>query len=295
MVGFKNSHPLVCFIYFAFVLGFSMLVLNPVCLSASLICGFLYSLLLGGRAAVRQNLIFVIPLMIFTALLNPLFNHRGVTILWYFPGGNPLTAESIIFGAVAASVLASVIFWFSCFNRIFTADKLMYLFGKVSPAMSLIMSMALRFVPRFANQLEKIISVQKCIGNDVSRGKLSERIKNGGAVLSAMTSWALEGSVITADSMNARGYGLSGRTAFSIFRFSARDFTLILIILFLGVYTAIGAALGELRFRYFPSLVGNVPDLYGTSVYIAYFALCALPLFIELWEVRRWNSLRSKI
>ena len=295
MLGFKNSHPMVCFIYFAFVLGFSMLVLNPVCLIFSLLCAFLYSLMLGGKQIVRKTLVFVIPLMIFTALLNPLFNHRGATILWYFPGGNPLTAESIIFGAVAATMLASVIFWFSCFNRIFTSDKLMYLFGKVSPALSLIISMALRFVPRFANQLKKIISAQKCIGKDVSRGKATERIKNGGAVLSAMTSWALEGSVITADSMKARGYGLSGRTAFSIFRFSVRDLTLILIIAFLGVYTAIGAALGELRFWYFPSLGGSVPDLFGISVYIAYFALCAMPLIIEFWEVRRWSSLRSKI
>ncbi len=295
MVGFKNSHPLVCFIYFAFVLGFSMLVLNPVCLCLSLVCGFLYSLMLGGKKSARQNLIFVIPLMIFTALLNPLFNHRGVTILWYFPGGNPLTAESIIFGAVASVMLASVIFWFSCFNRIFTSDKLMYLFGKVSPALSLIISMALRFVPRFANQLKKIISAQKCIGKDISYGKVTERIKNGGAVLSAMTSWALEGSVITADSMKARGFGLSGRTAFSIFRFSARDLIVLLIILSLGIYTVLGAALGKLRFWYFPSLGGSVPDLFGISVYIAYFALCALPLFIELWEVRRWNSLRSKI
>ena len=295
MVGFKNSHPMVCFIYFAFVLGFSVLVMNPISLGISLVCGFLYSLMIGGKQAVKKNLIFVIPLMIFTALLNPLFNHRGVTILWHFPGGNPLTAESIIFGAVAAMMLATVIFWFSCFNRIFTADKLMYLFGKVSPTLSLIISMALRFVPRFGNQLKKIISAQKCIGKDIGRGKVTERIKNGGAVLSAMTSWALEGSVITADSMKARGYGLSGRTAFSVFRFTARDLIVLLIILALGIYTVLGAALGELRFWYFPSLGGSVPDLFGISVYIAYFALCALPLFIELWEVRRWNSLRSKI
>ena len=295
MVGFKNSHPLVCFIYFAFVLGFSMLVMNPISLGISLGCGFLYSVLLGGKGATRTNLLFVLPLMFFTAVLNPLFNHRGVTILWYFPGGNPLTAESIIFGAVAATMLASVIFWFSCFNRIFTSDKLMYLFGKVSPALSLIISMALRFVPRFRNQIKKIISAQKCIGKDISCGKVTERIKNGGAVLSAMTSWALEGSVITADSMKARGYGLSGRTAFSLFRFTARDFKLLLIILALGIYTVLGAALGELRFWYFPSLGGKTPTGFGISVYAAYFILCGLPLIIDLWEVRRWNSLRSKI
>lgn len=295
MVGFKNSHPMVCFIYFVFVLGFSMLVMNPICLGISLVCGFLYSLMLGGKGSVRTKLLFTLPLMFFTALLNPLFNHRGVTILWYFPGGNPLTAESIIYGAVAAVMLASVIFWFSCFNRIFTSDKLMYLFGKVSPALSMIISMTLRFVPRFAGQIKKIITAQRCIGKDISCGKVSERIKNGGAVLSAMASWALEGSVVTADSMKARGFGLSGRTEFSLFRFTVRDLKLLLVIVFLGAYTALGAALGEVRFWYFPSIGGNVPQMFGISVYTAYFALCALPLFIELWEVRRWNALKSKI
>ncbi|MBE7031643.1 MAG: energy-coupling factor transporter transmembrane protein EcfT [Ruminococcaceae bacterium] len=272
-----------------------MLVMNPISLGISLMCGFLYSLMLGGKASVRKNLIFVIPLMFFTAVLNPLFNHRGVTILWYFPGGNPLTAESIIFGAVAAVMLASVIFWFSCFNRIFTSDKLMYLFGKVSPALSLILSMTLRFVPRFSGQIKKIITAQRCIGKDQRCGKVTERIKNGGAVLSAMTSWALEGSVITADSMKARGYGLSGRTAFSPFRFTARDFKFLLVIVLLGTYTALGATLGELRFWYFPSFGGKAPTGFSISVYAAYFILCGLPLIIDLWEVRRWNSLRSKI
>ena len=34
------------------------------------------------------------------------------------------------------------------------------------------------------------------------------------SILGALTSWALEGSVVTADSMRSRGYGTSKRTSF---------------------------------------------------------------------------------
>ncbi len=38
-----------------------------------------------------------------------------------------------------------------------------------------------------------------------------------------MVTWSLENAIETADSMRARGYGLPGRTSFSIYRFDSRD------------------------------------------------------------------------
>jgi energy-coupling factor transport system permease protein len=46
-------------------------------------------------------------------------------------------------------MLAAVISWFSCYNAVMTSDKFVYLFGRVIPALSLILSMTLRFVPKF--------------------------------------------------------------------------------------------------------------------------------------------------
>ena len=60
-----------------------------------------------------------------------------------------------------------------------TTDKFVYLFGRIIPALSLVLSMALRFVPRFLNQLGVIRNGQKAMGRDVSEGRLLDRIKYG--------------------------------------------------------------------------------------------------------------------
>ncbi len=116
-------------------------------------------------------------------------------------------------------MLVSVLNWFSCYQVVMTSDKFIYLFGKAIPAMSLILSMVLRFVPKFKNQIVKISNAQKCIGRDVTNGNMLMKAKHGMKILSIMTTWALENSVETADSMKSRGYGLRGRNNFSIYRF----------------------------------------------------------------------------
>ena len=83
------------------------------------------------------------------ALVNPAFNHEGATILTYLPSGNPLTMESMFYGVAAAVMLASVVLWFSSYNEVMTSDKFVYLFGRIIPALSLVLSMALRFIPKF--------------------------------------------------------------------------------------------------------------------------------------------------
>ena len=55
-------------------------------------------------------------------------------------------------------------------------------------------------------------------------------------ILSILVTWILEDSIDTADSMNARGYGLNGRTSFSIYRLDKRDkIILLIIVLFIGI------------------------------------------------------------
>ena len=154
---------------------------------------------------------------------------------------------------------------------------------------------ALRFVPRFAAQLKVVVNSQKCVGRDMGRGSIIKRAKNGLSILSVMTTWALENSVETADSMKARGYGMPGRTAYSIYKFDKRDKKALACILILGIYTLAGKILGMVDFSYFPSLKAENISALSLSVFAAYLLLCLFPVIIELWEVRRWKALRSKI
>ncbi len=295
MNEFKAYHPIVNFIFFTAVIGFSMAFMHPVCLAASLICSVSYSTMLNGKKAVRFNLLYMLPLFIISALLNPAFNHEGITIITYLPSGNPLTFESTIYGISAAFMLVAVISWFSCFNKIITSDKLMYLFGKIIPTLSLIFSMVLRFVPKFSAQIKTVRNAQKCVGKDVSDGSIIEKAKNGIKILSIMITWSLENAVDTADSMKSRGYGLPKRTAFSNFSFSKRDFWVLGTVLVLSAYIIINAFLGQVSFRYYPSIKSAKLTTQSISVFLAYLLLCAMPVIIEIWEACKWKLLKSKI
>ena len=189
----------------------------------------------------------------------------------------------------------SVLNWFSCYQVVMTSDKFIYLFGKAIPAMSLILSMVLRFVPKFKNQIVKISNAQKCIGRDVTNGNMLMKAKHGMKILSIMTTWALENSVETADSMNSRGYGLRGRNNFSIYRFDTRDKILLGVLLLLGGTIFLGILTKKISFLYYPMLMINETTGFVIFIYICYGILCFLPIILNITEDIRWHYLKSKI
>ena len=292
MNEFKTYHPIVNFVYFAFVIGFSCFFMHPLCLCISLIGGFTYSVMLNGRKTIKTNLRYMLPMLIIMALINPVFNHEGATIIEYLPSGHPLTLESVVYGLCTALMIVSVICHFSCCNEIMTSDKITYLFGRIIPSLSLIFSMTLRFVPRFRTQLKIVVNAQKCMGRDVLKGSIIKRAKYGLNILSVMTTWAFENAIETADSMKSRGYGIEGRTAFSIFTFDKRDKKALIYILISGTYTFIGNLKGAMSFAYFPVMNFSQVSLLGISVFTAYMMLCMCPVIIEIWEMIRWKASR---
>lgn len=294
MNGFKSYHPIVNFLYFLFVTGFTMFSQNPLCIAVSFACAFAYLTILKGVKAAGEKLLFVLPVMIAAAVINPVFNHEGATILAYFPSGTPLTLESILYGLFTAMLLVCVICCFSCFNEVMTSDKLIYLFGRIIPSVSLVLSMILRFVPRFFAELKSIRNAHKCIYGENSKNIFS-KLKNALTVFSAMLSWAFESSIETADSMKARGYGVRGRTAFSVFKITKRDISAISAILLLAVYIISAQLTGQMSFRFFPSVKYAPLSVFNISALFCFFLLCAMPVIIEIGGIIQWNVIKSKI
>jgi energy-coupling factor transport system permease protein len=300
---FGACHPLINFLYFGFVILTTIFFLHPVLLGISFFSALIYSIYLGGRKQVRFSLALLLPLMLVAALINPAFNHRGMTILFYLRD-NPVTLESILYGVASAVMIGSVILWFSCYNRIMTSDKFLYLFGKLIPALSLIISMALRFIPRYKAQIKRIANAQRGIGRDVSSGNLPDRIKSGLSILSVMITWALENAIETADSMKSRGYGLKGRTAYSNYSFETRDRTLLIVLLALIAATLTAIGTHAISILYFPMFLMN--DTAGQinaagltyapyAICAGYFIVCMLPMFLNIKEDFIWRSMKSKI
>lgn len=293
--AFSFYHPLVNFTYFAFVFAFSMIFMHPVCLGISLVCACIYSISLKGKRAVKFNFVFLLPMLLVTAVINPAFNHEGATILMYLHTGNPLTLESVAYGVAASAMLAAMVCWFSCYNEIMTSDKFVYLFGRIIPSLSLILSMSLRFVPRFKARIKEVSQAQKCIGRDVSNGGIIQRARHGITIMSIMITWSLENAIETADSMKSRGYGLQGRTAFSIYRMDKRDKNALAAIIVLGVFVLAGGILGGLKWRYFPTMKGQISGAFSTSLWLAYMGLCLVPVIVDRVEDQQWKATQSKI
>lgn len=291
--AFSSYHPAVNFLYFGLVLFFTMCFLHPACLLLSLAAALRYAVCLNGRRAVRRSLRYLLPAALLAALINPAFNHQGTTILTYLPSGNPLTLESIVYGLAAAALLSAVVTWFSCYTAVMTSDKFVYLFGRVIPALSLVLSMALRFVPRFQVQARAVSQAQRCVGRDVSDGSLLQRLRNGVTILSILLTWCLENALETADSMKSRGYGLPGRTAFSIYRLDGRDQAALWWLGALGGYILSMWGAGGFACRYFPTFRLAPRDGWSLSGLLAFGLLCLTPVIIDRREDRQWTRLRS--
>lgn len=292
---FAQYHPLVNFLYFTLVLVFSMVLRHPLAQGVSLLCACIYAVQAEGQRAVLFCLKWCLPVFLLTALFNPAFSHEGVTILLYLPTGNPLTLESILYGVSAGVLLVTVMVWFMNSSRVITSDKFIYLFGRVIPALSLVLSMTLRFIPKFKSQLAAVVEAQRSIGRDISQGSLLRRMKLAVSVLSIMITWALENAMDTADSMKGRGYGLPGRTAFSIYRLDDRDKSALAFLLLCAYCLVMGTAASAFSFRYYPGIRAGARTPLALSFQLVYAALCAMPILLNAFEERKWKSIHSKM
>ncbi len=291
---FATYHPIINFGFFCGVIGIGIFLLHPVFLAVGMAASLVYALMLGGKGTLKFFVCFLLPMMLLVMIINPLINHQGMTILFYLKH-NYITLEAIVYGIVTGFMLASVLLWFSCYNKIMTSDKFVYLFGRVIPAISLIFSMVMRFVPNYKMQIKKISDAQKCIGRDVSNGSVKEKAHHGVKIISVMFTWALENAIDTADSMRSRGYGVKDRTTFSIYRFDRRDTVAGIFLLAMVGIVLVGAAFGKCSIDFYPYIVMADMDAFGILVYAAYFLMCFFPVAVEVKEVLTWRLLQSKI
>ncbi len=292
---FETYHPFVNFVYFSLVITFAMVLKHPVAQGISLFCAIAYALNIEFRKNIGFLVKFCFPMILMTTFINPAFNHEGTTTLLYFSTGNPLTLESILYGFSMGILMTTELLLFSAFSRVMTSDKFIYLFGRVIPALSLVLSMALRFVPKFKKQLDMVVEAQRSIGRDVSYGSLLQRIKMEILIFSIMITWALENAMETADSMKSRGYGLPGRTAFSIYRMEERDRYMLLWFLFCGLYLTAGSIILAFGCRYFPNIRYASIDRSTMSFYFVYFGLCITPVVLNIREEIKWKIIYLKM
>ena len=288
--AFSKCHPAVNFLFFAGAIGTSVLIQHPMYLLVGILTGATYYLLLNGRKGWKM-LLGMAMLFLFLMAINPLFNTFGETPLCYL-FGRPYTLEALRYGAVLGGVFVTMLLWFGCYNKVLTSDKFTSLFGNLIPAISLLLVMVFRMVPNLMRKAAQFAGARKSIGKGAGENATTkEKLSDGMTVLGALTSWALEGSVVTGDSMRSRGYGTAKRSSFMIYRMSITDWTLLIVIPSLLALVIAAACLGQMAATYMPEFYISPPS-WGIVPYGIYLLI---PIALHTKEAIQWHISRSKI
>ena len=285
--AFSACHPAVNFLFFLGAIGFGATFQHPAYCAAGCICAGCYYLLLHGRRGFKM-LGGMVGVFLLLSLVNPLVNHSGKTVLFtYF--GKKYTLEALYYGMALGAIMVVMLLWFGCYSAVLPSDKFTALFGNVIPALSLLLVMVLQMIPALTPKAHQILLARRAIGKGISQtGKLTDKAKDGATVLSALTDWALEGSLVTADSMRSRGYGTGKHTHFQLYRMTRRDWVLLALILGLEIAVVMAGGTGA---SFTPRLKIS-PLGWGFPLYCC---LLLIPTILHLKEAVVWQFLRWKI
>ena len=292
MRSFSEYNPIVIAVWFFSVTGIAMFCNYPWLMAISLAGAVAFFIMRNGLSHGKTHIFFWV-LFLILALANPLISHNGKTVLFVM-NHNPVTLEATLYGINSAAMIIGVLYWLRSFTQIMTSEKLLYITGALSPKLSLVLSMAMRFVPLFSRQSAKINAAQTAMGL-YKDDNIIDDIRGKSRIFSVMVTWALENGIITADSMEARGFGTGRRSQMKRFRFRASDATFLLCDLVLLSITAAAVGTHSLSFEFYPSISFDSPDMLGTAGLAAYALLILMPMILETVVNLKWKYLRSAV
>ena len=269
----EKMHPAVCFLYLFAVLGLTAFAREPVTIAISLGC----STLLAGLSGGLKGAGWFGAVALTGALANFLFVHNGETAL-FFIGDRAFTLEALCYGAFVGGMLAAVCLWGSCAVRFITADKYIWLFGRVFPAAGLVLSCAIRFLPMFIRTSREFAAVQN-----------AQTVRSRLRAFSASVGYSAERAMDSALSMKARGYGTSLRTNFSIYRFTEYTALAAATVLISAGTALTLCVFGAGEFYFYPALSEIPCAAADIAMYCAFAALCLLPSAVIVYRNIMWN------
>lgn len=286
---FERWHPLTQLLYYVSVITLVTVRMNPIIIAVTFVSTALLGALMGKRKFAKMFFMIYIPASLIAVIINPLFSHEGITILEYFPSGNPLTLESVVYGVAGGVMVCGICALFYSFNIVMTSDRIMYLTAKIMPAISLTISMSLRFIPEFKRHMGQVSRSCGCVM------KNGGKIRNGIAVFESMVMWSFEKSIERSDSMRARGYGVMRRTSYSKYKFTKVDAAYALLIILVFIFVLVNILCGNIYAQYYPYFMIEGNGAAAAMTYVSYAFLTALPAIDIIRENIRWKLLKSKI
>lgn len=182
-----------------------------------------------------KNIKTILPIIIFTSLLNLFYGTGGrvlFTLFWKLTvttGG--ISRAVFITGRIVLLILISSLLTYTTTpNDITDAIESLLSFLRVFGlrgavhVLAMMMTIALRFIPTLVEETEKIINAQKARGADLENGKLLDKVKALIPILIPLLISSVRRAYELAEAMECRCYnGGVGRVRMKRLRFSLRD------------------------------------------------------------------------
>ena len=244
-----------------------MAFIQPALSAIAFSCVATFGLMVAGWRIFAKRLLWQLLVILGIVLLNCLFVQRGATVLVHF-GPWALHGESMVYGLSMGLALASALEIFALLSDVVPGDEALSMFGRFFPSSALLTSMALRLVPKMRRQVnERRDALKACTALPAPAGKVAGAAEE----VSVMIATAMEDSLVTTDSMRARGYGADRlRTRYLRRRFSAGDGLALAIVVVLGVL-AFGAGVSATAgFTFYPHIEGGA-DILDCVAFGAFF------------------------
>ncbi|MDV2887214.1 energy-coupling factor transporter transmembrane component T [Alkalihalophilus pseudofirmus] len=186
----------------------------------------------------------ILWLVLFTLILHILLTKEGPVLVMLGPIA--IHEGGVMNGLFIATRLLTLVMLTSLItlttSPIDLTDGLESLFNPLKkvglPAheLALMMSIALRFIPTFMQETEKILKAQMARGVDFSSGPISKRVKALLPLLVPLFISAFKRAEDLALAMEARGYrGGEGRTKLRVLRWNSKDSFVVTAAVLIGV------------------------------------------------------------
>ena len=248
-----SIHPGVYLLYYFIMVLFAFIFSDPYFVVTFLVLLLVLIALQGVSHELKNIMRLFIPLSILIMILNPLLNRTGAHKI-YLWSGFFITYEAIAYGILMSLALLIVILVFSSYNRSVSYQEMLYIFSKKLPIISMIIVMALRFIPLINSRAIEVQKLNNLKNNGIEMemdsdesndsealdldefnsnintdydSKLVNKLKSNkrvaaiikeaktlGKIMGITVSWSLEESMFTAKSMKARGYNATERTSY---------------------------------------------------------------------------------
>lgn len=269
---------------------------SPAVQAAFFMSMVLFLLCIGINEAKRYLFLsFLIGIPV--AVINPLINQAGATILISFydlplAGNINITLEAIIFGTFMSLKLMNTVLVFAVFNNAVHPDRLLNLLSVSASKSALIISVAVRFIPSMVSRFKEIRDIQQTRGVNLESNNLFKNIKNWYPFIKIVLFSTIENSFTTAEAIESRAYGTGKRTVFFSEKIKRRDLVLaadsIIILLVLYLFHSAGL----LYYEFFPRLEHLSPEQAVPALLIP--ALVLVPP-LSNWGYGQWKYLKPKI